>query len=314
MGGVLLFGLCALPAWPADAPDLRVEVDLVRVPCVVTDRDGAPVRGLRPEDFVVLDNGAPQPLKYLWQEDALRLTLGVIVDVSGAGQWESNREIVDLFLSRVLGPGDRAFLATVGPQVKLVQDFTGSAAELQQAAESIDKRQSSGELFGESCTIPAWWRSGCWGTALWNAVYSASRLRMKGPSGRKALIVITDGWDRGSNRSLTEAIEAAQSAETLVYVIRSTPRLYKLIAGSAGLSAGHARDLKRLAQETGGRGFELHGNLSAIFDSIEQELRAQYVLAFTPPSDHRGELRRLKVTARRAGLSVRARQAYYAIP
>jgi VWFA-related protein len=160
--------------------------------------------------------------------------------------------------------------------------------------------------------IPAWWKNGCWGTALWNGVYSAARLKMETLTGRKALVVITDGWDRGSHRTLSQAIEAAQGASAAVYVIRSTSHLYSLLATGAGLSGAHERNLRRLAEETGGSVFRNRGDLAAIFDRIENDLRAQYVLAFTPAVGIPG-YRRLQVTTTRAGLAVRARKGYYAV-
>src|SRR5712692_2828199 len=83
-------------------PDIRVDVSLVRVPCVVTDANGAPVRGLRREDFIVLEDGVPQEVKYLWQELDLPLTVGLIADVSGSERRfvREHRETVVQFLTR----------------------------------------------------------------------------------------------------------------------------------------------------------------------------------------------------------------------
>src|SRR5258708_10297433 len=123
----LIFAALA-PLWAQQAADLRVDVDLVTVACSVSDRGGAPAKNLRLEDFILHDGGKPQPIKYLWQESELPLTLGLVVDVSGSqmGFVNHHRETVARFLAQVLAPKDRAFLVSLGRDVKLITDLTAS--------------------------------------------------------------------------------------------------------------------------------------------------------------------------------------------
>ena len=304
---------------------IQVDVDLVAVACSTTDRTGAPARNLRREDFVLWDNGAPQTIKYFWQETDLPLTIGLIVDVSGsqAGLIGKHRQTVAEFLAQMITPRDRAFLVTVARDVKLVTDLTNSLGELRAGVERIEGRQKHGEQLGDPCRgrkqprrsgRRGRWMRGCGGTALWNGVYSAARLKMRPLTGRKALIVLSDGLDTGSTHSLMDAIEAAQGAETMVYTIRYISTLPLLLFPPMILQAVLSHGLERLSQETGGRAFGApKGSPADVFAQIETELRNVYVLGFTLPQEARdGRFHKLEVKLPRPDLVVRARTGYYA--
>jgi VWFA-related protein len=111
---------------------IRVSVNLVTVACSVSDRNGAPVNSLRREDFSLLDDGKPRDIQYFWQESDLPLTVGLIADVSGSeiGVIRKHREMITQFLAQVIGPRDRAFIVTVGREVKLLRDLTASIDDL----------------------------------------------------------------------------------------------------------------------------------------------------------------------------------------
>jgi VWFA-related protein len=297
------------------AAQMRVDVGLVTVTCEVTDRSGAPAKNLAIDDFELRDNGHEQKIDSLWQEQDLPLTIGLLVDVSGsqAAFIDQHRQAVVQFLSQILGAKDRAFLVTVGTEVKLISDVTGSIDDLRRAADSIDSLQVHGAQFGESClqTIPG---RGCGGTALWNGVYAAARQKMKWIDGRKALIVISDGFDTGSPHTLADAIEAAQESASVVYAIKYVDP--NVTPASAGITRRKAaeRGLERMTDETGGYTFPDPGDrLNEVFARIERELRNQYVLGFTPPPEARdGRYHKLEVKMRSRELTVRARAGYYA--
>jgi VWFA-related protein len=305
----------ALVAGLGLSAQIRVDVGLVTVTCEVTDRGGAPAKNLRLEDFELRDNGREQKIDSLWQEQDLPLTIGLLVDVSGSQSAfvDQHRRAVTQFLSQILGSKDRAFLVTVGTEAKLVADLSGSMEELRRAADLIDPLQLRGAIFGESClqTIPV---RGCGGTALWNAVYAAARQKMRWVQGRKALIVISDGFDTGSPHSLSDAIEAVQESASVVYAIKYVDP--SITPASAGISRRKSaeRGLERLTDETGGYTFPDPGDkLAEVFAKIEQDLRNQYVLGFTPPVEARdGRFHKLEVKMRPHGLAVRARIGYYA--
>ena len=320
MRRLLLFLTALTAASSQSTPDIRVDVNLVTVAASVTDRNGAPAQGLHREDFALLDNGEPREIKYLWQEIDLPLTVGLIADVSGSqsGLVAKHRQTVKQFLKQVIGPRDRAFIVTVARDVKLVTDLTNSIDDLSEGVEHIQQGQRYGTQLGEPCRgpdAPPRGRRrlfGCGGTALWNGVYAAARLKMKGVSGRKALIVLSDGLDTGSTHSLTDAIEAAQGADTLVYTIREISLAMEIMVPAFAVKAHQDHSLQRLSEETGGRAFPgPRGSPAALFSQIETELRSLYVLGFTPPeSAHDGKTRSLLVKTAPAGFIVRARKAY----
>ena len=318
--------LAALSAGYAQTvPNIRVDVNLVTLAASVSDRNGAPVQNLHREDFVLFDNAEPREIKYLWQEMDLPLTVGLIADVSGSqsGLVGKHRQTITQFLRQVIGPRDRAFLVTVAREVKLVTDLTNSIDELSEGIDHIGGGQKYGAQLGEPCRgpdappRPSGRRRlpkafGCGGTALWNGVFAAARLKMKAVTGRKALIVLSDGLDTGSFHSLTDAIEAAQGADTLVYTIREVGVPMMVLFPPMAIWASTSHSLKRLSTETGGQAFPSpKGSPAALFAQIENELRNLYVLGFSPPEDARdGTARKLEVKTTQPGLTVRARKAY----
>ena len=319
-----------------ESADFRVSVDLVPVTCAVTGHDGQAILDMRAEEFVLLDNGKPRPVQYLWHELDAPLTVGLVVDISGSQSQfvREHRQTIAQFLQQVLRPQDQAFMVAVGPGVKLASGLTSSVPDLRAAVERLDPRVMFNpralaryEDLGDQCMEPPpgyivgrrlppglimtnWW---CGGTLLWNGIYSSARLETKSVSGRKALVVLTDGLDTGhglGTHTLNDAIEAAQGADTVVYTIHYAAEL------PAMMRLGSGNRLRRLATQTGGRAFEdPKGNPSEIFTEIERELRSLYVLAFAAPEKERdGKFHKLEVKSKRSGVTVRARKGYQAVP
>ncbi len=304
----MFFGLSCI-GWPQT--NIRVDVDIVRVPCVVRDRTGAPVQGLGRDEFAVLEDGVPQRIEYLWRESDLPLRIGLVVDVSGSQMSfiSEHRSTIMEFLSHVLSPGDSAFLLEVADQQRLVTDWTESLDRLRRGVESLG--QMGGEILGAPCAgIRYKWRS-CLGTVLWNGVYYSATLKMGPTPGRKALLLLTDGIDTGSDHSLAEAIEASQRADVTVYSVRYFDRF----VAHWTQSRPARRKLERLSSMTGGVAFNGHlDSLSTIFEHIETDLRTQYVLGYrSAPASRVPRYRRIQVKVRRPGLTVRARKGYFTI-
>jgi VWFA-related protein len=165
------------------------------------------------------------------------------------------------------------------------------------------------------------------GTDLYDAVMLASDELMKKQPGRKAIILLTDGVDTGSKVTLNTAIESAQRANTLVYgILFEDPEMYG--GGGGGIMLGGGRRgipmgtghpngkkvLDQISRETGGRMFQVSKKepLSHVYDEIEQDLRHQYSLGYTPDasSNSRG-YRKIHLTTKQKGLTVQTREGYY---
>jgi VWFA-related protein len=295
-------------------PDIRVDVDLVTVSCSVTDHNGAPVRNLTLADFNLADNGQRREILNLWQEADLPLTVALVADVSGsqAGFVKSHRDAIGQFLKQVIGPRDQAMIVEVARQSWLIADLTRSPADLEAAVQKIGSPEGKrSRLIGPPCRnlrVP----HTCGGTALWHGLYHTA-MALKRVSGRKAIVVLSDGMDTGSDVSQTDLIEAAQSAEAVVYSIKyeSPARFVSIVATVA---QAMSRGLERLDRETGGVTFPNPGRkTSEVFSRIETDLRSMYVMGFTPPPEARdGKFHKLEVKTARADLTLRFRAGYWA--
>lgn len=295
-------------------PDIRVDVDLVTVSCAVTNHDGIPIRGLRRGDFELRDNEQPREIADFWQERDLPLTIAFVADVSGsqAGFIKSHRDAVGQFFRQVMGSADRAMIVEVARQARTLSDLTNSPDALNAAVEKIGTRQGSqSPMLGPPCRNARFPHS-CGGTALWHGVYYAAK-RLKPVSGRKAIIILSDGMDTGSDISLTNVIDMAQSAAVVVYSIKYANPM-RFLSPAATIAQAVSRGLKRLCRETGGLNFPNPGNkLAEVFAQIESDLRNLYVLGFTPPTEARdGTFHKLEVTTNRTDAIVRSRGGYWA--
>src|ERR1700678_2978683 len=311
-----LFALCAALLIAQDKPDIQIDVDLVTVACAVNNRDGTPAQNLKAADFKVLDDGQPRDIRGFWQESDLPLTVALVADVSGsqAGYVRSHREAISQFLKQVLGPRDRAMVVEVAQKSWLISGLTGSSDDLSAAVEQIGTPEGKlSPLLGPVCRNESFPHS-CGGTALWHSLYYTAK-ELKPVAGRKALIVLSDGMDPGSDIPLTDAIEMAQSAGTVVYAIKyASPMRFLSISGA--IAQAVSRGLERASRETGGLTFPNPGRkTSEVFAKIESDLRNMYVLGFTPPADARdGKFHKLDVIMDGPNLSVRTRAGYWALP
>jgi VWFA-related protein len=294
--------------------DLRVDVDLVTVSCSVTDHGGAPVRDLKASDFQLLDNGQPREISQFWTEADLPLTVALVADVSGsqAGYIKNHRDAIQQFLRQVIQPRDRAMVVEVAQQAHLISPLTNRIGDLEKAVENIggpEGRESA--LLGPPCRNARFPHT-CGGTALWHALYYTAR-ELKPGSGRKAIIVLSDGMDTGSDISLNDVIEGAQSANLVVYSIKYANPM-RFISLGATIAQAVSRGLDRLSRETGGLTFANPGRKTPeAFERIETDLRNIYVLGFSPPAESRdGTFHKLDVKTVVPGLTVRSRPGYMA--
>jgi len=282
-------------------PIFSSDVRVVNLLAAVRDKKGQIVRDLTKDDFSLLESGRPQTIRYFSRESDLPLTLGLMVDTSMSQQrvLDAERGASFRFIDQVLRENkDQVFIVQFDGTVRTAQSLTSSRARLENSLTYVDT-PSRNQL-----------RSGLGdGTLLYDAVVNASEEFMKSRTGRKALIVLSDGVDNYSEATLADSIEAAHRADTLVYSI--------LFSDSGFPSDG--RDgkgvLARLAKETGGEIYEVSKKLSIdrIFDLIQEDLRSQYSLGYVsdrPPVV--SEFRKIQLTVKRPGLVVQSRDRYWA--
>ena len=263
---------------------------------------------------MLYEDGRLQTIAYFSQETDLPLTLGLIVDTSGSQYRLINaeRDASRQFLEQVLRAQiDRAFVVRFDRDVDVLEEPTGSVAKLDVALSRLDDSDTLGWRKRHPSEKPA---DRYWGTAFFDAVNESSRDLMTKYTGRKALIIFSDGVDNASTNTPLHAIAAAQRADALVYCV-----LFSDTNAYTG-QHGHPRDvgkglLRRISRETGGSYFEISNKLSLkqAFRRIEQELRSEYSLGYVSDQTQAGPAyRKIRLTTRRADLTVQARDGYYA--
>jgi VWFA-related protein len=344
----------ATPEPQQEHPKIAVQVNTVSVLATVHDKHGKIVSNLSKDDFSLEEDGRPQTINYFARESDLALRLGLLVDTS-----LSQRKVLDQernasysFLDHLLREEqDLAFVIHFDREVELLQDFTPSRPKLQAALQHLQTPQfgggrggasngggssggaddGSGGTNGSSPGGRGRPRGG--GTLLYDAIYLASDELMSKQQGRKALIILSDGVDRGSKETLTEAVETAQRSDTVIYSI-----LFKddqgyggypggMMGPHGGYGGGHhgggrypqeqrpdgKKILEQISKATGGRLYEVSKKetVDKIYAEIEEELRNQYSLGYTPDKDTGPGYHKIQLATKNKDLIVQTRDGYY---
>jgi VWFA-related protein len=313
----LLAGLVA-PLCRAQDAAFSTDVSVVNTLAIVRDAKGHIIADLDRGDFILEERGRVQQIRYFTRQSELPLILGLLVDISTSQRRviEAQRKAALGFFERVLRPStDLAFLIQFSSEVELLSDLTGSREALDMSLGRIS--QVTTEPSRSRTRAPTLGKGAPrGGTALYDAISLASEELMRNHHGRKALIVLSDGCDTASKLSLGKAIDDALRSDTLIYSIRFADKFAEVpMRWQVGEvpSAEEGREvLQQMSADTGGAQYEVKRSLTDTFDRIEQELRNQYSVGYTPemPASP-GEFRRIRLTCRRIGLTVQARRGYF---
>jgi VWFA-related protein len=334
---------------------ISVNVRMVTMFATVRDKHGALVRNLTKDDFVLQQDGHPQAITYFAPDSDLPLTLGLLVDTSGSQRrlLDRERDASHAFIDHLLREDkDKAFVIHFDREVELLQDLTSSRQKLEASLDQLGRPQfSQTGSGGSSGNDPGNGGGGGGGsgrgsrggyggggTLLYDAVFLASDEMMKKQQGRKAIVVLTDGVDRGSKETLRDAIESAQRADTLVYSILFADKdaygnsggyggghMGGMGGGGMGGGGGHRRYpqesrpdgkkiLQQLSKETGGRFFEVtkKETIDQIYAEIDEELRNQYALGYTPEkADADVGYHKIELTSKQKDAVVQTREGFY---
>ena len=324
-------------ATPPEKPaaTLKVQAREVLLPVTVRDKKGALVTSLQVSDFTLTEDNRPQQIKSFTRETNLPFRLGLLVDTSRSlsGGIESERKAAKKFVDQMLpaepkaGPAektDQAFLIHFDREVELLEDFTSSREKLNHELEQMgpSRREQNPSQGPETVSDDRERSHGRGGTQLYDAIFLAADELMKNQSGRKAIVVYSDGVDRGSKETLNDAVDAADRANMVVYTIYFKGEQERGEGGIPGMGNGRRgggypgggggypgggggypggggrrggggsreagvdgkKIMEKIAERTGGRFFEAKkkDNLEEIYASIAEELRGQYLLTYTP--------------------------------
>ncbi|HXP84191.1 MAG TPA: VWA domain-containing protein [Bryobacteraceae bacterium] len=287
-----------------DVPTFSTGVKVVNVLATVRTKKNEIVRDLTKDDFVLLENNRPQTIRYFSKESDLPLTVGLMIDTSMSQQrvLDSERTASFRFLDQVLRESkDQLFVMQFDMAVLLRQPLTSSRKKLEDILSYVDtptRRDLSLQSGG--------------GTLLYDAVVEASNTVLKDQENRKAMVVLSDGGENGSTATLTDAIEAAQRADTLIYSILFSDPSY---GGGLFAALDGKGVLQKLSKETGASFFEVtkKQGIEQIYQAIQEELRSQYSLGFISDQPNQiSEFRALKLSTKQKGLVVQYRERYWA--
>jgi VWFA-related protein len=269
---------------------IKTNVELVNVIFTATDRNGKTISGLKAEDFQVFEDKKPQTIDYFndWTKGSeIPLTIALLIDTSRSvkSKLDYEKQAAAEFFRNVLRKDrDLALIIQFDADVNLVQDFTQDPDRLTSALGKLEAGTS---------------------TALYDAVYLAVNEKLKDETGRKVILIITDGSDTSSKIKEKEAIEVSQRNDVLIYGIG--------VRDEFGESFGV---LRKFADETGGGFFSPAARLSELRDSfraIGEDLQGQYSLAYRSTNEKRdGSFRGIDLRCKVPGMRIRARKGYYA--
>ncbi len=271
----------------------RLDVNLVELYVVVTDRDGRPVRGLTETDFRIREEGRPQEIATFSDASDLPLTLGMAIDSSASMFVKLPRiqqAAID-FLNATFSDRDRAFVVDFDTEPRLAR---GTTRDLRRLVQSISSLEANGR------------------TALWESIVF-SLVQLQEVRGRKALIVFSDGADEDDQFPFRSAADVAKRMGVPIYLIL----MKKEPEESTGLSLfgrSFTSRINRLVEATGGRVFysKEYGHLGEVYEEIDRELRSQYLLAYYPSDPGRSRAwRDVDVEVAQRGLEPRTLSGYW---
>ncbi len=272
----------------AQQPTFKTGTQVVPLYVTVTDSDRRLVPDLLQKDFEVLDNGQPVTLT-LFQNEPEPFSVVVMLDTSGSmtGTIDLLQAAAEQFVIRLL-PDDRGMVGAFNDKIQFpLGDFTGDRDDLVGALKDVD--------FGNP-------------TRLYDAI-DASLDQLKRVSGRRVVLVFTDGDDTASRIGMGKVLDRARTEESMIYAIGLESVYFN---GAQQVRSRPDRGLRKLAEETGGGYFELKrtDELGPTFTRVAQELHSQYVLGFPPAND--GKVHKLEVRVTKPGMNARARKSYLA--
>ena len=301
----------------SDQETLKVNVNVVGLFFNVKDKHGALVPNLTKDDFQVLEDGKPQTIKYFAAESNLPLTLGILIDSSGSQLrvLDMEKQVGGAFLKQILTDKDEAYVIDFNVDAELVQDYTRDVRRLQDALNKvrINTGFTTGPIPGAGGgPVPT--AGAARGTVLYDAVYLSAHDMLSKEVGRKAMILLTDGEDEGSQLKIKDAIEAAQKADAIVYVLLCADRGFY---GSFQVGYSGESEMRKLTEATGGRVINVgnkYDKLREAFDQIAAELRSQYNLGYTPTNNVLdGTYRKIEIKSKQ-NYKIQTRAGYYATP
>jgi VWFA-related protein len=305
LAGTLFLPMCG---GLAAQTTIRSDVNLVSVSFTVRDASGALVDNLTKDDFEVFEDAVPQKIAFFARSVDVPLTVGLILDASGSQEHfvKKHQRDLQVFLTDVLGPRDRAFLVCFGNHLRLVSDFTQSGPAMPAGLQKYDHDSGKFPEIGPKEDRDL-------GTAFYDAIYYAATEKLAAQTGRRALLIFSDGEDNSSSHDMMTTIETAQEQNVQVFTIRYTQKEHGRLTARNKYGI---RVMDRVAKETGADAIDAEAtDPHTYFKQIAEELRNAYELAYYPSNPIKdGTFRKIVIRPKQNGLTVRAKTGYFARP
>jgi Ca-activated chloride channel family protein len=321
---------------PAQKPDEaiddddveRVETDLTNVLFTVVDRNKRFIRTIKQEDVTVLEDGVAQQVFTFQRNVDLPLSLAILIDTSNSQErtLPEEKRAAQQFVDTVIRPNkDEVAVLTFTGETTLEQGLTGSASRARRAIERVEFQPPSGYIGGGLVvTTPGGVGGGtppisgdnqnrAGSTAIWDSIWVVSRevLSETSDKTRRAIILLTDGEDTSSRMKLNEAVDSALKADAIIYAIG--------IGDSFNFSGVDEGSLRKITERTGGRAYfpRNETDLRSAFAQIQDELREQYLIAYSPSNKAKdGTFRKVQIDFKdpelRKSMKLTYRQGYFA--
>jgi Ca-activated chloride channel homolog len=287
---------------------IRINSDLVNVVVTIAGRPSGASFDLKPEDFEILEDGAPQEISNFSRnaDQPLKMVMLFDTSLSVAQALNFERLAASRFFGRVIRPQDHAAVFSVSTDVIVLQEFTNKVPLL---VDAIRQLRALGA------------------TSLYDGIYLAADY-VKKAQGRRVIVIVSDGGDTTSTKSLLESLAQAQESDAVIFAVftgnpwpsqnlrdLAAERALETLTGETGgevlkpkLSLG--KNGSRYGEETDDISLK---ELDQTFDNLAQQLRTQYVLGFYSTNEKRdGSFRKLSVRIKKPGYTARARTGYYA--
>jgi VWFA-related protein len=311
---------------PQESDDVvRVETNLTNIFFTAADSNKRFINDLRKEDVRVLEDGQPQEIFTFQRNLDFPLSIAILIDTSLSEQrtLPDEKAAAQSFLENVMRPQkDEAAIVTFTGEVTLEQGFTGNLDRLRRAIDRVEFVPPSGYIGGgvivddrrpRTPPISDTNQIMAGATAIWDAVWASSSDLLSGSAEntRRAIILLTDGYDTISQVKMHESIERAQKADALVYAVGIGDSY------QGGVDRG---SLQKITEQTGGRAYfpRSESELRTAFDQIQRDLREQYLVAYSPSNKARdGSYRRIQIEVidpelRKKKLKLNYRPGYFA--
>jgi VWFA-related protein len=305
---------------PQDEEIERVNTDLTTILFTAVDKNKRFITTIRQQDIRVLEDGAPQSIFTFQRETDRPLSLAILIDTSASQErtLPDEKNAAREFVDAVIRPSkDEVAVVSFTGESTLEQGMTGSLQRIRHAIDRVEFVPPSGYVGGGVLVgtppISGTNQQIAGSTAIWDAIMATSDEIFQETSDktRRAVILITDGEDTSSHWKLADAVDSALKADAIIYSIG---------IGDSYLYGVDQGKLKSISERTGGRAFfpKNEEDLHAAFAQIQEELRSQYVVAYSPTNKaHDGTFRQIKIEVtdpdlRKENLRLTYRQGYFA--